>query len=216
MRNIMQVNFNSVSMFKQNYTTQRTPHTSFRAKPPLTAISTESFNSETAKKLYLKIKKYFQLIGDVGKVENVKILSENGHYYGNYARYLDGFNTDADIFMSISKNKEAANLTLNRKYSDPSKDRCILLSATFDKDGQMTDGRFPLEGLRYERTGANVRRIRRDKKIYLPVKGNDKAWEFSGRELLAGNNRVCANDDSTKGAFELFIEMARLRTSIYM
>ena len=215
----MQVTFNSNNVFKSNYKTSyglNTYPVSFKSiRKPLVAVSEDAFNSTTAKKLYSKMRKYLQLIGDDGRVENVRVLNETSHYYDSRARVLDGFDSEADIFMSISKNKEAANLSLSRKYKDSVKEAFVIFNADFNKDGQMIYGKFPSEGLRFERNINNVRRIYRDKKIYLPQSGNDKAWEHAGRELLAGDYRVFANDDSTKGAFEIFLELARLFTSIY-
>ena len=155
------------------------------------------------------------MIGENGRIDNVKILSEKSRYFDSSARILDGFESEADIYMSINKNREATNICLNRKYKDTSKSGFIIFNADFDKDGQMIYGKFPPEGLRFERYGDNVRRIYRDKKIYLPIKGNDKAWEHTGRELFAGDCRAFATDDSTHGAIELFLELARLRTSIF-
>lgn len=217
---IMQVTFNSNNIFKSNYRTPNyklnNPSVSFKGiGQPLVAVSEEAFNSTTAQKLYSKIQKYFRLIGENGRVENVKVLNETSRYYDSTARVLDGFDSEADVFMSITRNNQAANLNLSRKYKNSTREPFILFNADFDKNGQMVNAKFPLEGLRFERTGNNVRRIYRDKRIYMPVSGNDKAWEHNGRELLAGDYRVYANDDSTKGAFEIFMELARLFTSIY-
>ena len=159
------------------------------------------------------MRKYFQLIGDNGRIENVKVLNESGRYYENMGQYPSGFNSQAEIFLSIYKNHETSNVILHRKYDAPF-DGYIIFNANFDKNGQMVYGKLPPDGLTFERNHCNARKIYRDKKIDLPVSGNDKLWECAGRDLISGNSRTFTNDDSTKGAFEIFIELARLKTSI--
>ena len=214
----MQVSFNN-NIYHPNYNTSAyaTKHiVNFQgAKQLLTPLAEESFSAETTRKMLSKMKKYLQLIGENGRVENVKILNETSRYFDSSARILDGFESEADIYLSISKSSEATNISLNRKYKDSSRTGFVIFNADFDKNGQMIYGKFPSEGLRFERFGDNVRRIYRDKKIYLPIQGNDKAWEHNGRELFAGDRRAFYNDDSTHGAIELFLELARLRTSIF-
>ena len=46
---------------------------------------------------------------------------------------------------------------------------------------------------------------------YLPVGGNDKEWSCLGKENLSSHTLI---DDSDKSAFDIFIELARLKTSI--
>lgn len=192
------------------------------AKPQLTQIIPGEFRTETAKKLYSKIQKYIQLICSSGNIQNVRIMTEDGHYFNE--KTLDFFDTKGNILLSVTKNNENTHININRKYSDTSKG-IILLDALFDKNGQMIKGRFPLDKLIFERTGANVRRMKRsDGTIFMPVKGNDREWDqLGGRLPSVSENTVqkthrplnfIEKDNTDGGAFELFIEFARLYTSI--
>lgn len=180
-------------------------------KPELIPVLTDSFKTETAKKLYTKIQKFLKLIGDSGSIKDVKILSEEGIYYNH--RINNEFYSKADIFLSINKNIDTSNLYLLQKYPENPKG-VILLDATFNKAGQMVKGYFPPEYLYFERNcakGANVRRMgycNSDSKL-LPIGGNDREWHG----WLP--NRVLNHDNSTAGAYEIFIEFARLYTSIF-
>ena len=69
----VQSNFNNNFYRRQNL--PNIQNINFQSnKQQLTAISTEAFNSESTKKLYSKIQKYFQLIGKEGSIKDKKFL----------------------------------------------------------------------------------------------------------------------------------------------
>ena len=217
----MRITFNTVSQkpnYKNpNYISNNNSVSFHGAKDVLVPVAAESFYTESAKKMYSKIQKYLKMLGDSGKIENVKILSETSNYYTQETRYLQSFASGSDVFLSINKSKDNAALTLSRQFSinNQTSDKQLLFNATFDKDGQMVEATFPIEGLRFNRWGNNRRHITRDDEIFTPINGNDKAWNYYGKRLASNSYIVHAKDNSTCGAFEIFLELARLKTSLY-
>lgn len=81
----------------------------------------------------------------------------------------------------------------------------------------MFNGRFlPVKTLNFERDKRNTRRMFSNFTgiTYMPVGGNDRDWsclDTLGSRKLSSYGLV---DESEKGAFEIFIELARLKTSL--
>lgn len=194
----------------------------FRAKKlQFVSVSPVDFKKEASKKLYSNIQKFIKLVGDSGSIKDAVIMREKGRYFNS--KTIDFFDADANILLSINKTKDNMHLNLKRKYSETSKG-VVLLDATFNKDGQMVQGKFPLENMNFERYGANVRRMVRDNgTVYKPVDGNDREWDSLGGRFPSASDEFkfygrpinsIEEDTSDGGAFEIFIELARLYTSI--
>jgi hypothetical protein len=206
----VQNNFNR----KQNISNVR--NINFQAgKSQLVAVSSDSFKSECAKKLYSKIQRYFQLIGESGSIKDKKILQEKASVCLSKPPYI--IEVDADVCLSINKGERNSTIKLYHKYSDSKYKDATILEATLDKNGQMFSGRFlPVKTLNFERDKRNTRRMFSHYTgiTYMPVGGNDKDWsclDTSGSRKLSSHGLV---DESEKGAFEIFLELARLKTSI--
>lgn len=180
-------------------------------KQQLITISSDSFGSEYTKKLYSKIQKYFQMIGDSGNIKEVKLLHEKKQCCISKMPYI--IDVDADICLSVNKRDSNSNLKLYHKFSDGKRRDEFMLNVTLDKNGQMIHGQFFPETLSFVREKGNIRRMysafRGDS--YLPVGGDDKEWSCLGKENLSSHTLI---DDSDKSAFEIFIELARLKTAI--
>lgn len=177
-------------------------------KQSLVAISTNDFKTNTAKKLYSAIHKFFQIVGDSGNIEEVKILSENLEFYNKYK--TEKFTTNVDTLMSIQKNVDKAILKLYRQY--PSKKKHCVFEAEFDKDGKMVQGQYNIAHLKFERGNDNIRRIKLGDTTLLPHGYNDREWGLDPRILPALHR---SGDNSTRGMYEIFIELARLYTTMY-
>lgn len=180
-------------------------------KQRLIPISADSFRSEYTKKLYSKIQKYFQLIGDSGNIKEVKLLHEKKHCSISKMPYI--IDVDADVCLSVNKGDRNSNLKLYHKFSDGKKNDELMFDVTLDKNGQMIRGQFFPQTVSFVRDKGNIRRmysaIHGDS--YLPVGSNDREWSCLGKENLSSHTLT---DDSEKSAFEIFIELARLKTSI--
>lgn len=170
----------------------------YGVKQKLIPVNTDSFKTETAKKIYAKIQKYLQLVGREGSIKNVKIINENTTNY------------ESDILLSINKTLNNSKLRLSQKYNGDSSD-ITLLEANFNKDGQMILGDLPSENLHFERTNPNIRRITDNEYTYLPIGKSDKDWDANGKRI---KNIVPVMDYADDGAYEIFMELARLNTSI--
>ena len=180
-------------------------------KHRLISISADSFNSEYTKKLYSKIQKYFQLIGNSGNIKEVKLLHEKKHY--NISKMPYNIDVDADVCLSVNKGDRNSNIKLYHKFSDDKINDKLIFDVTLDKNGQMIQGQFLPQTVSFVREKGNVRRMYSDirKALYLPVGSNDREWSCLGKENLSSHTLI---DDSEKSAFEIFIELARLKTSI--
>ncbi len=182
--------------------------------PRLVSISTDSFSRDTAKKLYLGISKYIRLAGKNGSFKEARIMTEKGIRDNPNVPALA---KEADILLSLNRTGENMHLTLARKNFDKSKND-ILFDVLVNKDGQMIEGRYPLEHMTFERRGANVRRLKKHNSQYLPIAGNDREWNCNGTRIsgVCGDNLWYAGreDNAISGAFEIFMEMARLHTSV--
>ena len=180
-------------------------------KQQLISITADSFSSEYTKKLYSKIQKYFKLIGDSGNLKEVKLLHEKKHYRTSKMPYI--IDVDSDVCLSVNKGDRNSNLKLYHKFSDVKKNDELIFDVTLDKNGQMIHGQFFPHTVSFVRDKGNVRRMysatRGDS--YLPVGGNDREWSCLGRKNLSSTTLI---DDSDKSAFDIFIELARLKTSI--
>lgn len=182
----------------------------------LVPISANSFKRETSKKLYSKIHQYVKLIGHNGSLtKDVKIMSVKGSGDSKQAGTYSS-NNDADIMLSLKRKGKLLHLILSRKEIKSDKNH-LLLEAIFNEDGQMINGRFPYKNLTFERYGANIRRIKCYDKQYTPVADNDREWDCAGRRISGSCEYInrAEDDNSVGGAFELFIEFARLYTSIF-
>ena len=177
-------------------------------------VQIKDFKRETAQKLYSKIQQYMRLIGHNGSINReFKIMSEKGRNPHNpiSTSILDD---NADIYLSMKRKDNNLHLCLTRKNTEDKKSQ-ILFDGTFNKDGQMINGRFPYKNLTFERYGANVRRMKNNENQYLPIAGNDREWDCYGARVRTFSESGYLNDDnSIEAAFELFIEFARLHTSI--
>ena len=180
-------------------------------KQQLISITADSFSSEYTKKLYSKIQKYFKLIGDMGNIKEVKLLHEKKHYHISKMPYI--IDVDSDVCLSVNKGDRNSNLKLYHKFSDVKKNDELIFEVTLDKNGQMIQGQFFPEPLSFVREKGNVRRIYSafSGDSYLPVGGNDREWSCLGGKNLSSTTLI---DDSDKSAFDIFIELARLKTSI--
>jgi hypothetical protein len=182
-------------------------------KQQLIAISADSFKSESAKKLCLKMQRYFQMIGKSGSIKDTKLLHEKTHYFSSKSPYI--IESEADVCLSINKGEKNSKIKLYHKYADPQKSDDAILDVTLDKNDQMVNGHFLPQSLFFERSSKNLRRMHSAfEKTYLPVGGNDKEWSYLGDKIPSANNQIYLYDDSVQGAFEIFLELARLNTSI--
>jgi hypothetical protein len=205
--------------YNQNYSNLKqkisnSPYINFQGgKQQLIAISKDSFKSESTKKIYSKIQRYFQLIGQEGSLKDTKLLHEKTHYFSSKAPYI--IDAEADIYLTIKKGHKNSNIKLYHKYTDIKKNDALIFEATLDKNGQMTNGHFlPGESLTFERGKNNLRRMYSVEKTYMPVGGNDREWSYMGDKISPSNRRQFVDEDSIQGAFEIFLELARLKTSI--
>jgi len=177
-------------------------------KQPLTAIAVEDFKTESAKKLFARIHKYCQLAKNGGDMKDIKILSEELKFYNR--KTMEKFTTTVDTLMSIRSDSDKALLKLYRMY--PSKDKHCILEAQLDEHGQMVRGFYQYGHLQFERNKDNVRRIRSDERTLLPHGDNDREWGLT-IEILPILHQD--SDNSSRGTFEIFIELARLYTTLY-
>ena len=213
---------NNITNSSKNKNTSRFYNVSFEGgKQKLISISTDSFKFECAKKIYSKMQKYLKLIGNSGSIENIKVMSDKWTYTYTLIDVFKHLGEEADLLLSINKKPDKTHINLSRKL--PGKQmKMTVLDALFDKNGQMINGSFAPEHLQFERNGANVRRMIRKGKQYLPVGTNDKEWDFLGqrvgsniKEDFVYNRTILEEDNSAGGAFEVFLELARLKTSIF-
>ncbi len=170
-------------------------------------INEDSLCTKTGVKLLKKIKLYLQRIGKEGKVPEVTVHTETERLFDN------GFyDVDSKTLLSMNKGANTTHLCLTKKYSNET-NSSVLLDAIFDKNGQMEKGRCPSHGLSFERGGRNIRRMKRHNDNYMPISGNDREWDCCGNRLpsVTKSNK----DDANAGCYELFLEFARLYTSIF-
>lgn len=184
-------------------------------KQMLIAVKTEDFQTEAAKKLFKTIHSCFQRIGNNGNISDLKILSEELEFYNKRtARYkVEKFTTKVDTMLAIQKDPKKATLRLYRRYPN-NKQHCVL-EAQLDENGQMINGRYQFGHLRFERTNGNSNNLRRmfcDDHPMLPHGDNDREWGITA-EILPVLHRY--GDNSTRGMYEIFLELARLHTSLY-
>ncbi len=177
-------------------------------RQPLIAIATEDLKTETAKKLFTRIHKYCQMTKNGGNISDIKILNENLKFYNRY-RFED-FTTSVDTLMSIKNDSEKGVLRLYRMY--PNKAKQCVFEAQLDKNGQMVRGMYKYGNLQFERNKDNVRRLKVNNNQRLPHGDNDREWGLT-TEILPIYQQY--EDDSTRGMLEIFIELARLYTSVY-
>ena len=213
---------NNITNSSKNKNTSSFYNVSFEGgKQKLISISTDSFKFECAKKIYSKMQKYLKLIGNSGSIENIKVMSDKWTYTYTLIDVFKHLGEEADLLLSINKKPDKTHINLSRKLPDKQM-KMTVLDAIFDKNGQMINGSFTPEHLQFERNGANVRRMIRKGKQYLPVGTNDKEWDFLGqrvgsniKEDFVYNRTILEEDNSVGGTFEIFLELARLKTSIF-
>ena len=179
-------------------------------------ISTDNFNGETAKKLYQKIHKYVKLAGENGSVKDAKIMSEEGYDLGRKTKFSQ-LKKSADVVLSVNRVDGDLHIALGRNNKDKSRE-FMLFDAIFDKNGQMKEGMFPLEKMTFNRYGNNTRRLKKQETCFLPVAENDREWlSTSGLRISPSSSEnlwYVNEDNAVGGAFEVFLELARLHTSI--
>lgn len=210
----VQSNYNNrFTNFNRNQNISSTNNIGFQGgKQQLVAISADSFKSESAKKLYTKIQRYFKLIGDYGSIKDTKLFSETINDF----MYKPPFMTkvEADVCLSINKGDKNSNIKLYHKYSNIKKNDDVIFEATLDKNGQMISGHFlPADNLVFERDKRNTRRMRSNFSgdTFLPVGGNDREWSCLGGKKPSSELLI---EESEQGAYEIFLELARLKTAI--
>jgi hypothetical protein len=111
--------------------------------------------------------------------------------------------------MSIRKDTNRAFLKMHQVA--PGKRKRCVFSADLNKDGQMVCGEYSMHSnLKFVRDGNNVRRMNSSgDRALLPHGDNDKEWGLSP-EVTPDKEEY-----SSYGLFEIFIELARLHTSLY-
>ena len=166
----------------------------------LIPADTNSFETETAKKIYSQIQKYLKVIKTEGVIRNIKILD---------AQELQ---LPSDVFLSIDKKAQDCKLILSQK-SNCSNDFVSLLEAKFNEHGQMITGSFPGRQLSFSRTSRNVRRILDPYTTHRPYGGNDKEWGAYAVKMIGSSRPLM--ESANDGAYEIFMELSRLYTSIY-
>ena len=203
-------NFNKSVDFSRKQNLSNISDISFQGgQQQLTAISADAFKTESAKKLYAKIQRYFQLIGKVGNIKDVKLFHEKTQHHS--PRYPFIIDTESDVFLSINRGSKNSRMKLSRKYTDNKKPDEAILDVTLDKNGQMVNGYLTERSLFFERSNRNLRRIHSDfEKTYLPVGGNDREWNYLGDRISLDQ----VSDYSNQGAFEIFLELARLQMAL--
>ena len=159
----------------------------------LKSVNIDSFKTETAKKIFAKTKKYLQLIGNEGTFKNQKILSKVGL-------------AEEDVYLSVDKTALSTKIRLSG-----SKDS-TLLEAYFNEKGQMIIGNHFNNDLYFERSGKNIRRIKNNGYTYMPVGNSDKDWDCFGKKL---DTHIFRGEDPSYAAYEIFMELAKLKTSIF-
>ena len=94
----------------------------------------------------------------------------------------------------------------------------MILDVTLDKNGQMINGQFMSEGghWSFERGKNNIRRMNDlFGNAYLPVGNNDREWSCLGNKISPSDKtKYIQFWESVQGAFEIFLELARLKTVI--
>lgn len=128
----------------------KTQTVNFQGQKNLQAVDLNSFKNDGTKLLYGKIKKYLQIIGDIGKIENVPLNKTN------------------DAFLSIDKNIDKTNILI-KTNNDKN-----LMNMIFNKDGQMTIGDF--NTFHFERTGKNRRTLRTSQATLTPHGYDDREF----------------------------------------
>ena len=177
-------------------------------KQQLEAVVTDNFKTETAKKLFTTMQKYYKMLSGGGRINEVKILSENLEFY-NY-KTNEKFSSVVDTLMSIQKNPQLTIIRLYRMY--PNKFKHCIFDAVFDSDGQMTEGEYKIPKIKFERKNGNIRRMEYLSGSILPYGDNDREWVGLSAECLPIYQRY--GDNSTRGMYEIFIELARLYTTL--
>jgi len=184
-------------------------------KRNLIAISADSFKTESAQKIYSKIQRYFQLIGEFGSIKDCKILPEKTKV--KLSKFPFTMDADANVCLTINKGERNSIIKLYHKYSDAKNKDADIFEVVLDKNGQMINGQFlPYDNLLFERNNNNIRRMYSPLygETFLPVGGNDREWlcttTSEGKRLSLYN----LTDNTEQGAFEIFLELARLKTVI--
>ena len=177
-------------------------------KRPLIAINAEDFKTETAKKLFKSIRTYCQPVKNGGSISDIKILNENLKFYNHNT--IEEFTTSVDTLMTIKNDGEKGLLRLSRMY--PNKVKQCILEAHLDKNGQMVRGTYKYGNMQFERDKNNVRRLKINNKTRLPHGENDREWGVTTDNLPIFQQ---FNDNSSRGMLEIFIELARLYTTLF-
>ena len=185
---ISRINYNS---YRSNNVQARTKTQSvnFQGAKNLQPIDINSFKKDGTKLLYGKIKKYLQIIGNIGKIENITLNKSEG------------------IYLSINKNIDKTNILIKNENNQN------LMNANFNKDGQMIVG--DLGGFHFERTGKNKRTLQTPRATYSPHGYDDREFGSSALDIMVCTPADEKNYAPYRSLYELFIEFTRLHTSIF-
>ena len=158
---ISPINYNSYhsNKIQPNIKTQTV---NFQGHKNLQAINLNSLKNDSTKLLYGKIKKYLQIIGDIGKVENVSL------------------NKAGNTFLSINKNIDKTKILIKTNNDK------FLMNLNFNKDGQMTLGDF--DDFHFERTNRNHRTLRTSQTTLTPHGYDDKEFGLTDLDTISYTN----------------------------
>ncbi len=184
-------NYNTNNLKTLNKTNSKS--TSFGTrKMTLEPVDVNSFKSDITKIIYNKIQKYTKLLGQEGSVKDVKVFKDEDF-----------------IRLSINKTSNNTKITLYDKELESQNKSSAILEANLDNCGQMILGILPNDNLWFERTKTtNVRRIHDRFNTYLPAGYNDREWSLSVKSYAPKTDNVYHS------AFEIFMQLARLNTSV--
>lgn len=140
----------------------KTQTVNFQGQKILQAVDLNSFKNDGTKLLYGKIKKYLQIIGDIGKIENVPL------------------NKADETFLSIYKNIDKTKILVKTDNDN------VLMNMNFNKDGQMTIGDF--DAFHFERTGRNHRTLRTSRMTLTPHGYDDREFGLTEIDKIGYSN----------------------------
>ena len=165
----------------------------------LIPVDINSFKTESARKMYSQIQKFIKVIDTEGIIKDVKIMEEKTSQLAS------------DVFLSIDKKTDKCKLTLSQKYNC-GQGYIPLLEANFNQHGQMVSGSFPGRQLYFSRTNRNVRKILDPYTTHRPSGEDDREWGAYASKIIGSS--LPLKDNADDGAYEIFMELARLYTSI--
>ena len=195
----MQISPVNFSSYKQSVNKEHSKNlnVNFKQSCPLTKIG--ELKTESGQKIYSRIQKYLRLIGCEGMVNNVTLIKDN----------------ETSIILTIDKKAKKTKLIIEE--NNGSNNTLNTFNALFDEQGRMINAELNNGNIMFERYGNNVRRLKKREggifRLYLPVGGYDKLWEYSGKSLRLDTDMVKGR--YTSGMSEIFLELTRLGTSLF-